>query len=274
MQSLKLIVAGVLALGMPAPAGAQFATPADSACIQAVNAGVRKVALATSKQLRACAGYAADGLLGPQSVADCAAALAPKAVAQALLKADRECGGVPPTFGPPSITAPPALTVAACGAVVGDLFGPTPESAFVATANVRACQGAVLKAMRGCVDARLSGFNRCKKEGLKRGFVRTAAELRDACLGTGAEQPDPSGGTIAKRCAAYVASVVESKCVAGAVALDAAFPGCGTGDAGAFRVCFDGRIRCRVCALLNAADGLTRDCDLFDDGDDGNASCS
>ena len=33
-------------------------------------------------------------------------------------------------------------------------------------------------------------------------------------------------------------------------------------------------IRCRVCALLNAADGLTRDCDLFDDGDDGNASCS
>lgn len=269
-----LAFAAVLALGVPAAARAQFATPADSACIQAVNAGVRKVALATTKQLRACAGYAADGLLGPQTVADCAAALVQKPVTQALVKTSQKCGGVPPSFGPPSITTPPGLTVAAGGALIGDLFGAPPESAFVATPNVRGCQSAVLKALQGCVDARVSGFNRCKKEGLKRGFVRTAAELETTCLGTGADQPDPSGGTIAKRCIAYVASVVASKCVAGAVALATAFPGCGVADPGALGACFDARVRCRVCGLLNAVDGLARDCDLFDDGDDGNASCT
>ncbi len=267
-------VAAALVVGAPALARAQFATPADRACIEAINLGVRKVALATGKQLRACAGYAADGLLGPQTVAECAAALVQTPVTVALLKADQKCGGMPPTFGPPSIVAPPALTVDAGGAIVADLFGAPAEPAFVDVKPVRGCQSAVLKAMQRCLDARLSGFNRCKKEGLKRGFVRTAAELQDTCLGTGAQQPDPGGGTIAKRCLASVNAVVLAKCTAQGVALDQAFPGCGATDPSAFGACFDERIRCRVCALLNAVDGLARDCDLFDDGDDGNASCS
>jgi hypothetical protein len=273
LRRAAAVAAAGLILGVPAGARGQFATLADRACIDAVNLGVRKVALATAKQLRACAGYAADGLLGSQSVADCAAALVQTPVTKALLLADRKCGGTPPTFGPPSITAPPGLAVAAGGAIVGDLFGPDPAAAFVDLPVVRGCQGAVLKAMQRCLDARLGGFNRCKKEGLKRGFVRTAAELQDTCLGTGAQQPDPAGGTIAKRCVAQAASTIEAKCVARGVALDAAFPGCGVESGAALGACFDRSIRCRVCGLLNAADGLARDCDLFDDGDDQNGSC-
>jgi len=260
-------------LCLPALAGAQFATPADRQCIEAVNLGARKVAAAGSKQIRACAGYSADGLLGPQSVADCAAALVQTPMTVALLKSEQKCGGVPPSFGPPSLTAPPGLAVAAGAAILEDLFGAPPEAALVDVANVRVCQSAMLKEMGRCLDARLSGFNRCKKEGLKRGFVRTNAELQDTCLGTGAQQPDPSGGSIAKRCLAHPGTVIASKCVARGVALASAFPGCNTPSAATLGTCFDERIRCRVCGLLNAVDGLARDCDVFDDGN-GNASCS
>ncbi len=272
MRRTAGVLTGLL-LCLPALAGAQFATPADQQCIVAVNLGARKVAAAGSKQIRACAGYSADGLLGPQSVADCAAALVQTPITSALLRSNQKCGGVPPSFGPPSLTAPPGLAVAADAAILGDLLGPDPEAALVDVPNVRLCQSAMLKEMASCLDARLSGFNRCKKEGLKRGFVRTNQELQDTCLGTGVQQPDPSGGTIAKRCVAHAATVIASKCVARGVALATAFPGCNAPSAATLGACFDERIRCRVCGLLNGVDGLARDCDVFDDGI-GNASCS
>jgi hypothetical protein len=145
-RSIAGLVAG-LVLCFPAFASAQFATPADRQCIEAINLGVRKVAGASAKQLRVCAGYSADGLLGPQSIADCATALVQGPVAKALLTSDR------------------------------------------------------------------------------------------------------------------------------GVALDQAFPGCGVANDAALGACLDERIRCRACLLLNAADGLARDCDVFDDGT-ADASCS
>ena len=271
------LAAGVLlaiAVVVPGVAGAQFASPADRQCIEAVNRGVRKVALASTKQLRACAGYAVAGLLGPQTVAECAAALVTGPVTVALFKADQACGGAPPTFGPPSITAPPGLAVEAGAAIVTDLFGAPPEGALSAAASIEGCQQNVLKAVQRCVDARVNQFNRCKREGLKRGFVRSAAELQDVCLGTGAAQPDPSGGTIAKFCTTQPVPLLQSRCVDKGVALEVAFPGCSAADIAGAAACFDTRIRCRVCGLLNAVDGLARDCDLFDDGDADNESCS
>ena len=58
----------------------------------------------------------------------------------------------------------------------------------------------------------------------------------------------------------------------GGADLLAAFPGCGTGDPGALGLCLDARVECRVCLLLNTADALCTDCDLFDDGVP-NSSC-
>ncbi len=266
-------LAAALLVCLPARGDAQFATPADRACIDAVNLGVRKVALAHGKELRACARYAADGLLGPQTVAECAATLVQGPVSAALRKSDQKCGGMPPTFGPPSITMPPAVTLAAGAAIVDDLFGAPPEPAFVDLSAVRSCQAAVLKEMQRCVDGRVGQFNRCKKAGLKGGFVRDAAELQDTCLGTATQQPDPSGGTIAKRCVEHPGVVIQAKCEAAGVALASAFPGCNVASGPALAACFDERIRCRVCLLLNSADGLARDCDVFDDGA-ADASCS
>jgi len=37
--------------------------------------------------------------------------------------------------------------------------------------------------------------------------------------------------------------------------------------------CVDRQIECRTCELFSGADGLTRDCDAFDDGSV-NGSCS
>jgi cysteine-rich repeat protein len=194
-----------------------------------------------------------------------------KLVAYALLKSDHACNGTPPTFGPSSVSAHVALAQAAGAGILSDLFGAAPELALSIDPTIAACQGTVLKAMEKCEDVRLNLFNKCKKEGLKRGFVTNEAELQATCLGTGTTQPDPTGGKIAKLCTDGPSASFASRCTGVNVAL--AFPGCAAATPAGVAACFDSRIRCRVCNLLNSVDGLARDCDVFDDGNDANQSC-
>jgi hypothetical protein len=56
------------------------------------------------------------------------------------------------------------------------------------------------------------------------------------------------------------------------VRLAEALPGCAQNDAEAAHACLDRAVECRACLAVNQADGLARDCDLFDDGQD-NTSC-
>ncbi len=265
-----------LALILPHPASAQLATSTDAKCIQAINGATRKVALATSKELRSCTRGFADGLLGAQTVTQClnASPKVQKSVAKALVTADHACGGALPSFGPRSLEAPAGLAVGVGADLLRDFFGPVPEVALSSDSTIAACQDTVVKAMRKCEDVRLNLFNKCKKQGLKRGFVTNATELETACLGIGANQPDPTGGSIEKLCVDSPAAQIQTRCIGRGVTLPQAFPGCATAtDSAALAVCIDTHIRCRVCNLLNTVDGLARDCDVFDDGNDTNQSC-
>ena len=271
----RIAIAAAAALLLPAIAVAQTASDTGK-CINAINKGMRKVTLAASKELRSCVAKKAAGVLGAQTVSQCIAA-APgvqKATIGALISADNSCDGLPPAFGPTSINIHGTRAIEITQAYLQDLFGATPDSVLATNSVVMGCQLALLKTSAKCEDLRINSFNKCKKEGLKRGFVTDAVELQTTCLGTGTTQPDPTGGKMASTCVAVPAAKVESACVSHGVALAQAFPGCGAATAAGVAQCSDERMRCRMCNLLNDVDGLSRDCDLFDDGNDANESCA
>src|SRR5262249_35089526 len=150
-----------------------------------------------------------------QTVAQCVAA-APgvqKAVIGALISADNTCGGLPPVFGPPSINAHGARAVALTGELLTDLFGSSPESALAPNSTVMNCQTAVLKTAGKCEDVRLNAFNKCKKSGLKQGFIADKVDLQTTCLGTTSTQPDPSGGKIQSTCVVKPVGSIQSSCL-------------------------------------------------------------
>jgi hypothetical protein len=119
------------------------------------------------------------------------------------------------------------------------------------------CQVAVAKAMRKCQDTKLKLFNKCKKAGLKEESITRADEL-EVCMGL------ESKGKIAKACDTKLGDTISKKCP-GSVDLPLALPGCNTGDPGVLKSCIAVRADCALCQVLNEADGLARDCDLFDD---------
>jgi cysteine-rich repeat protein len=269
----RLLALAPLALLLAGPAFAQSSD--DVLCIETINKGLAKTALAENKALAGCARDFSRGLLS-QTVVQCAAPENSDKVGKAVVKwtgkADQKCGGVPPPFGPPSVSAHPGLAIQASAAILSDIFGTPVDDALQSDDVVAKCQQTVIKLVQKCEHARLGEFNGCKRGGLRGGSINNETQLSNICLGTGQLQPD-SKGKINTQCILKAANKIESKCVSKGVGLGAAFPGCGASTGTALTVCVDGRIRCRTCELLNAADGLARDCDLMDDGNDGNGSC-
>jgi hypothetical protein len=223
------IITSLAALVLCTPALALAQTASDTGrCINAINKSMRKVTVAATKETRSCVAKKAGGLLGPQTVMQCVAESAgvQKATVGALIAADNSCDGFPPAFGPPSISLHAASAVQLAQAFLQDIFGTVPDAVLATNANVMGCQTALLKAAGKCEDLRINSFNKCKKEGLKRGFVSNAVELQTTCLGSGTSQPDPTGGKIGVTCVDVPAKKLESACVRKGVALDQAFPGC------------------------------------------------
>jgi hypothetical protein len=107
--------------------------------------------------------------------------------------------------------------------------------------------------MQKCQDTKLKNFGKCKKDALKTGAA-SPGEIETACLTT-IDDGDKCGTDMAKKCAS--------------TDNDALFPGC-AGEA--LAACLDQKVECEVCRVLNALDGLARDCDEFDDGET-NSSC-
>ncbi|HVH04554.1 MAG TPA: PQQ-dependent sugar dehydrogenase [Myxococcota bacterium] len=240
---------------------------ADRACILGLNDHFAKLAKARAGQLARCIAKGAGGKL-PGTVEACAAAADPKlekAAAKATAFGAARCAVVPP-FGPSS-----AATVA--GAAVGGetdwvraLFGADLDAALASRASDPAgasCQAQVRAAVARCSARRVKEFDRCKAAGLKDASVKSAATLA-ACL-----DADPQGKVHAACDAAtgdLAARVLPKSCVAKAVNLATAFPGCAAADAVAVATCADRAGRCAACTALSAADALGADCDLYDDG--------
>lgn len=257
------------------PAAAQLSST-DSKCIETINKDTRKVLTSQGKVLGACAQAAAKGTLTAATVLDCASPATnlkvQKAVDKAVAGAAKRCPTLPP-FGPPTLDQHPLLALSAGTNFMTDLYGTPVDDAVLTDSAGAACQKVVLKAAQKCQAARLKEVEKCKKLGMRAGTITSADELRDQCLGTGTTQPDPKG-KIDKACTFKLTSAVSSRCALKGVPMDTAFPGCGVDEITGTATCIDQRMLCRTCELLNAVDGLTRDCDLLDDGDDDNDSCA
>ncbi|MEE8147555.1 MAG: hypothetical protein V3T24_08130, partial [Longimicrobiales bacterium] len=98
------------------------------------------------------------------------------------------------------------------------------------------------------------------------GQIDRAEDLSELCL---MQDPnDPTTGQpdakskIVKACVEKLLQKIDKKCAGVDLAL--AFPGFDPNDS--LQAHVDARVECEVCQAINAADGLTRACDLFDDG--------
>lgn len=246
---------------------------ADRACILGLNRQFAKLARARAAQLAKCrAQHAAGKLAG--GVEECAAAVDPnveRRVAKLQLFAAGKCQVVPP-FGPSDPDAVGDAATAAELDLLHDLLGADLDAALVpksTDAVAAACQARVARTLSRCHARRVKEFDRCKQAGLEDATVKDSTTLA-ACL-----EADRKG-TVAAACdaatGALAAKVLPKACVAKAVDLAMAFPGCAAADAAGLAACAERAGRCRACAALSAADALGAVCDTFDDGTS-NTSC-
>ena len=156
-----------------------------------------------------------------------------------------------------------------------DVLGnPLDDAVLVGAANAigAKCQAAVTKQLLKCERTKRKEYNKCEKASLKNGLASEGL-LESTCLMDGGNpasgQPDPKG-LIDKQCEAKLASTVAKSCFG--QNLDTVFPGECTGAGSGLAGCLVDRIDCRLCQQLNEINGLSRDCDLFDDGT-ANDSC-
>jgi hypothetical protein len=181
----------------------------------------------------------------------------------------------PPAFGYTGGIAVGEAAIARGVARVAELFGPDLDAALrpAATDAVGAkCQEDVLRTTGAAVDALLKLALKHKKAILAAQKVVGASdteslgELLLAALG------DASDPKIAKA-AGGIASAAAKRCGA-AADLPGAFPGCAAAaDVAEVTACAQSTARCDACLTLEVFDGLSVDCDAFDDGDGANASC-
>jgi len=278
---LAVTLLALLILPHP-PVWAQEQGKDQQKCINQVNKNFAKVAEAQGKEACECIKRASKGLLQGQTVEGCMTADGKGKLARArqktLAKELSSCGTLP-DFG---YTSAANANEAAMGkelSLVHLIFGADLDTGIISEfmfQNGARCQHAVAEAAKACHDAKLDAFNGCKKAALKgkrTPAVTSAEELRDTCLGTGTDgMPDPKG-KIRKTCVDKLGKTISKRCTGKEVDLTVAFGGVSDPDDGdSLRDLVDQVVECQVCRAITQADGLSRDCDLFDDGV-ANASC-
>jgi hypothetical protein len=192
-----------------------------------------------------------------------------KATARSASDEAKSCGTPFPDFG-----ATDASTVNAAGVeeqtrLIRALLGSGLDGSVLSEVTDRdasRCQQFVSRSVHRCQDTRLKEFNKCKKSGLKDGSINHSVAL-EGCLA------EDRRGRIARMCdpvAGRIRSAIDKECTG--LDFSRAFPelgltpGCGTSDHYERARCLDEIVECRVCLMLNRADGLNRDCDELDDG--------
>jgi hypothetical protein len=244
----------------------------EQKCVNSINKGAAKLAKALAGDAAACIKNAGKGRTdklgqGCSTASCCLTADAKGKVAKTKSKIKvGDCpGGARPAAIPGLQTDPDDIELTLLAKELGliqAIFGTDLDSVIVlsdkavpGSKDAAKCQAAVAKALGKCQDAKLSSFNSCKKDGLQAGTVRDAWTLEAECM-----TPDiPDGkGKIAKKCAGFD---LAKKC--SGTDKDALFAACAPGVDAA---CIDQKVECEVCKALNALDGLSRNCDEFDNG--------
>jgi len=300
----SIVVPGVLFLALgSAPVAAQVQDAAQQKCAAAADLNADAVASAQAGVINSCFRDAAKGTLGsPAAALACFNADGKGKVAKkgavSVGKELKSCAaGSLPGFGVPDLAGPyvpPAFAagfdaalheiyaevsnatgVTAENTLLIDVFGnPIDDAVLVGATNATGakCQAAVTKQLLKCERTKRKEYNKCEKASLKNGLASEPL-LESTCLMTAGDpasgQPDAKG-IIEKQCATKLAATVTKSCFGQNLA--AVFPGECAGSGAGFAGCLVERIDCRLCQQLNAVNGLSRDCDLFDDGT-ANDSC-
>ena len=243
-------------------------------CIDEINKGGRKISQVQNKAFQGCIKLYQKDIL-PQTLAECLPeGFPPKVtlnVEKVEAKADKVCGGVPPSFGGSSIDGQTDVAIQASFDLLEDLFGPAPIEAAVSTTDATAkCQQTMLKDLHKCHDTRLKTYRKCVLDGLKFGSIQDEIGMELLCL-QAADQTEPRG-KIAANCSSKPTGHVSGRCLNQGVALDTAFPGCNTTDGANLVSCMDAAARCRLCNFAVEVNNLLTDCDEYDDGSE-NLSC-
>jgi hypothetical protein len=238
-------------------------------CVNTANKNAQKVASALGKDICGCIKDGAKGKL-TGTIEGCTTSdtkgKVDKAKNALLDKVAKDCTGGSGFLNLASAGTINELATTKELSLIRGIFGSDLDAAIItedAEKTDSKCQQAVAKAAKKCQDTKWKEYNSCKKNKLKgKNTVRatSAQELQDECLGTGTGGIPDDKGKIAKKC--DFSDMVNKKCPNKDV-----FPGCGTGnDTASLNDCIDALVECAVCLVLNAVDGLNRDCDLFDDG--------
>ena len=264
--------------GNPLDAESQVQSKDQQQCIVTLNQGLASVAKAQAKDICTCIKAATKGKLSGQTLEQCMTADNKGKVAKARSKLDKKRAGKClqddfPSFGVNDPNQVDAIAVAKELSLIHEIFGSDLDAVIIQSDDPNRvdpktdgkCQLTAAKETKKCQDEKLKQFIKCKKSGLKDKSIQSAADLA-ACMGL-----DPKG-KIDKACNTKLLGKLDKACTG--LDLTALFPGdcSGAADTTALKDCLDRLVECAVCTALNQADGLNRDCDLFDDGT-ANDSC-
>jgi len=260
--------------GLAHPTHAQVSS-ADRKCITSFNKGVRKVAKAQGQIIRKCLKDFASGSLAATTPENCIRTdpnnRLTKAVDKAIAIFNDKCSGPLPAFGVTPVTSALLRTSLAQIDLVHATLGADLDAALIPNAMAAGCQSRAIAKLVKCEDRRWREYLKCQKVGMRTGAIDSASSMAATCLGIGTQPQPDSGGRIAQDCVTKVSAEIGSSC--SSTNLTTAFAPCNAVDAAGLTACLERQSACQLCRLINDVDGLSRDCDLFDDGDGNNGSC-
>ncbi|HYC57694.1 MAG TPA: hypothetical protein VEL28_22375 [Candidatus Binatia bacterium] len=250
---------------MHGSASAVTQTPGQQKCINALNKGMAKVASAQNKANAKCISTRAkDGTTDAFLCANNDAKVA-KAEAKTVALEAASCDELP-TIGHTGAGNVNNRAQFQAFDFAQEIFDSNSSISLCDSDKAACkCQSQALKASNKLYKTHLKAYNKCKKAGLKdkTNPFDDDADF-EACIGA-----DPKGKigksasklatTIGKKCGQTTTPFPQGRCMAL------------TNDP--LADCLDDAVRCHVCLTAALSDGLSVDCDEFDDGDDKNGSC-
>jgi cysteine-rich repeat protein len=271
MQAAGLGLALVAVLG--GDALAQVQSKDQAKCLTSMAKTARKISGAVLKDSVNCIRKGAAGQLPPGETAEhCLIADLKGKVAKARASLDatelKSCAVAPDFAFPGAAVTGDAYSEGNLN-LLEDGFGASLDATLAASDGADPdgrCSAVLPAAWRKLEDAMQKAVEACLKTGLKEGTILAPAGF-EACYQSILTD---SRGKVAKA-VALVSAQLSSKCPAGSLSL--MFPGLtpicavyGAGsDAAGLAACSRDRLECRTCLMFNAAFGLHRDCDQFDD---------
>lgn len=248
-------------------------SPAQQDCIVGMNKVAARVAMAQAMENTNCVKLGRKGPFDDVNAQVCLTLDRKDRVGRARrqsLADEAELCSTLPGFGFSDSVAGSDGAVAAALGLTADLFGADLNAAIVTrtqSEDGHRCQSLVAKASSVLLKARLRVFYDCKRARLKDGSLDSGADLAQVCFG---EIAADERGRVASAAGKFTKTRAQA---CDGVDLGVTFPGecAGLGGA-AFDACAGASASCRTCRLLNAADRLVQDCDLFDDANP-NGSC-